>query len=370
MKNPYAKVISASSKLWMLPLFVSLGGLFAFKDKTPGHQPGKFNVAVIANDTPRIKYFAKVDVKKTTGDITSVAVNDVKLFIINNRRYMSGELLYKYNEATLKADEMIVLPSNDENAMRLYGALSSKGVIEFKNAWIIPPMINAKNKPLYLLDGEEVRDVFVIRSLAPNNLKGISVFRDAHNTTEKYGDKAKYGVVEILTWTASVGEVMVEGVKDEGALPPVEMKTEEPSPDDPNKVWANVEIDASFKGGEAAWKRYLEANLDTKVPKKNGAPAATYTAWLQFIVEKDGTISDIKALSAHGFGIEEEAIRLVKTTTDKTKWVPADQNGRAVKQVGTTDGTLKTDSKWVPALQNGRPVRSYKKQPITFFVEE
>jgi protein TonB len=57
-------------------------------------------------------------------------------------------------------------------------------------------------------------------------------------------------------------------------------------------------------------------------------------------------------LSAHGFGIEEEALRLLKTTGNGDGWKKA------------------TEGKWVPAIQNGRSVRSYRKQPITFFVEE
>ena len=51
----------------------------------------------------------------------------------------------------------------------------------------------------------------------------------------------------------------------------------------------------------------------------------TYTTIVIFIVDKEGNISDVKALTAHGFGMEEEVIRVIK---NGPKWIPAIQNGR------------------------------------------
>ena len=72
----------------------------------------------------------------------------------------------------------------------------------------------------------------------------------------------------------------------------------------------------------------------------NDAPAGSYTVIIQFVVDMDGSISDIKALTNHGYGLEQEAIRVIKKAT-----------------------------KWEPAFQNGRHVKAYRKQPITFRVE-
>ncbi|HET9429556.1 MAG TPA: energy transducer TonB, partial [Chitinophagaceae bacterium] len=63
------------------------------------------------------------------------------------------------------------------------------------------------------------------------------------------------------------------------------------------------------------------------------------TVWVQFIVDKEGAISDVKALSNHGYGMEEEAVKVIR-------------KGPA----------------WIPAIQNGRAVKAYRKQPITFVV--
>jgi protein TonB len=62
---------------------------------------------------------------------------------------------------------------------------------------------------------------------------------------------------------------------------------------------------------------------------------------IQFIVDLDGSLSEVKALTLHGFGMEEEAIRVIKA-----------------------------GPKWEPAIQNGRKVKAYRKQPITFLVSD
>ncbi|MBN8667103.1 MAG: energy transducer TonB [Chitinophagales bacterium] len=136
-----------------------------------------------------------------------------------------------------------------------------------------------------------------------------------------------------------------EGIKDEGIAVPVidqgKQIIEEKKPEDENKVFEKVEIEASFPGGERAWANYLRKNLDPNVPVDNGAPAGTYTVTVQFIVDKQGNISDVRALSKHGFGMEDEAVKIIKKGPS-----------------------------WEPAVQNGRKVNAYRRQPITFVVEE
>jgi protein TonB len=143
-----------------------------------------------------------------------------------------------------------------------------------------------------------------------------------------------------------ISNVNQEGTKDEGIVTPTDLdqgkevivKKEE---DDENKIWEKVEIDASFPGGEKEWTKFLQRNLNANVPVDNGAQAGKYTVWIQFIVDKEGNVSDIKPLTNQGFGMEDEAMRVLRK-------VP----------------------KWTPAQQNGRYVKAYRKQPITFIVEE
>ena len=60
------------------------------------------------------------------------------------------------------------------------------------------------------------------------------------------------------------------------------------------------------------WKKYLEHNLNTSVPFDNKAPNGTYKVIIEFTVNKDSTLGDVKALTNFGYGMEEEAIRVIK----------------------------------------------------------
>lgn len=101
-----------------------------------------------------------------------------------------------------------------------------------------------------------------------------------------------------------------------------------------------VETEASYPGGIEAWKKFLEKNLHSNVANKNNAPIGKYTAYVIFIVDKDGTVSNVKAQTNFGFGMEEEVIRVIEKS-----------------------------GKWNPAVQNGKPVNAYRKQPVTFMLE-
>lgn len=111
--------------------------------------------------------------------------------------------------------------------------------------------------------------------------------------------------------------------------------------DDEMKVFEKVEIEASYPGGDNAWKRFLEQNLNGTVAADKGAPAGVYTVIIQFVVDKDGKVSKIVPLTNHGYGMEAEVMRL-----------------------------LKKAPKWNPAIQDGRPVKVYRKQPVTFMVTD
>jgi len=107
------------------------------------------------------------------------------------------------------------------------------------------------------------------------------------------------------------------------------------------KIFEKVDIEASFPGGEVAWRKFLEQNLRADIPLKRGAPAGSYTVWIQFVVDKNGNVSDLKPLTNLGYGMEAEIVRV-----------------------------LKKSPKWIPANQNGSAVRAYRKQPVTFVIEE
>ncbi|MBU3714737.1 MAG: hypothetical protein FGM46_07285 [Ferruginibacter sp.] len=109
--------------------------------------------------------------------------------------------------------------------------------------------------------------------------------------------------------------------------------------DDENKIFTKVDVDASFPGDLVGWQKYLQSALDATIPAKYGAPPGSYTVIIRFIVDKDGSVSDVFSETAHGYGMETESIRVIRNS-----------------------------GKWTPAIQNGRNVTAYKRQPITWMV--
>jgi len=97
-----------------------------------------------------------------------------------------------------------------------------------------------------------------------------------------------------------------------------------------------VDQQAKYSGD---WVRFLTANLRGDVPVKNGAKPGNYQALIQFIVDKEGNVSNVKVIKEPGYGMGEEAVRVIKTS-----------------------------GKWIPAVQNNHVVKAYRKQPITFQV--
>jgi protein TonB len=129
-----------------------------------------------------------------------------------------------------------------------------------------------------------------------------------------------------------IGTFNQEGAKDEGLVaPPVEKSTgvvEAPKvEEDYDKVFTVVQIPAEFPGGQSAWTRYLERNLNSSITSDNGAPPGRYTVVVAFTVSKTGAISDVVAENDPGYGTKAEAIRVI---TKGPSWKPAVQNGRNV----------------------------------------
>lgn len=108
-----------------------------------------------------------------------------------------------------------------------------------------------------------------------------------------------------------------------------------------NKHFERVEVEASFPGGDNAWRKYLMKNLDPNVPVDNNAPSGKYTVIVQFIVSKDGSLSSLEPKTNFGYGMEREVLRII---------------GRS--------------GLWISARQNGRVVNAYRRQPVTFIISQ
>jgi protein TonB len=131
---------------------------------------------------------------------------------------------------------------------------------------------------------------------------------------------------------AKIGIINQEGTKDEGVvMPPVESKgvAEVEAPkvveEDYDKVFTKVENPAEFPGGQSEWTRYLQKNL--RYPDGAIDNGTQGVVRVQFIVDREGNISEVQSLNDPGDGLAEEAVRIIKKGP---KWKPAEQNGRKV----------------------------------------
>jgi protein TonB len=145
---------------------------------------------------------------------------------------------------------------------------------------------------------------------------------------------------------AKVDVKTVEGTKDVGIVaPPVEEKSqviEAPKAvaEDEDKVFTKVEIEAKFPGGDAAWTRYVTKAIQNNMDELTEA-GESGTCRVRFIVSKDGSISNVEAVTMKGTKLAEIAVNAIRKGPN-----------------------------WVPAQQNGRQVNAYREQPVTFTIQD
>jgi protein TonB len=92
------------------------------------------------------------------------------------------------------------------------------------------------------------------------------------------------------------------------------------------EIFTFVEQPPTFPGGEDALAKYLSKNIRyPRVAQENGISG---TVFVQFVVDSEGNIKDVKTVgAAKGGGLEEEAVRVVRTMP---RWKAGKQNGRQV----------------------------------------
>ncbi len=102
---------------------------------------------------------------------------------------------------------------------------------------------------------------------------------------------------------------------------------EEEEEDDLSEVFVRVEDMPKFQGeGLNAFRNFVQRNLSyPKIAYENGISGTVY---LRFIVDKDGSVTDITILRGVDSSLDEAAVLAVK---DSPKWEPGKQRGKPVK---------------------------------------
>ena len=113
---------------------------------------------------------------------------------------------------------------------------------------------------------------------------------------------------------------------------PIDAEVEE------DKPFVVVEEMPSFKGGEEARQAFLAQNL--RYPNAAREIGIQGTVFVSFIVERDGSITNVEIMRGIGGGCDEETLRV-------TKMMP----------------------RWNPGKQRNRPVRTYFRMPVRFALQ-
>ena len=101
---------------------------------------------------------------------------------------------------------------------------------------------------------------------------------------------------------------------------------EPPKHEEESKVFDIVEQMPSFPGGPAALMKFLSENIKYPVvAQENGIQGRVVVA---FVVERDGSITDVHIARGVDPSLDKEAVRVVKSMP---KWTPGKQNGSAVR---------------------------------------
>lgn len=137
---------------------------------------------------------------------------------------------------------------------------------------------------------------------------------------------------QIMQTNTAIGALDVKGNSDQGEILKVTQRVEtepvkaEPKPEVENKVFDVVEQMPSFPGGPSALMQYLSSNIKYPVvAQENGVQGRVVVS---FVVERDGSITDVQVARSVDPSLDREAQRVVRSMP---KWIPGKQNGQAVR---------------------------------------
>ncbi|WP_394759959.1 energy transducer TonB [Flavobacterium sp.] len=87
---------------------------------------------------------------------------------------------------------------------------------------------------------------------------------------------------------------------------------------------AGIEVQPEFPGGAAGFSKYVQRNYRTPEVEQD----LKGRVFVEFVVEKDGSLTDIKVVRDLGFGTGQEAVRMLRNAP---KWKPGVQNGKTIR---------------------------------------
>lgn len=187
---------------------------------------------------------------------------------------------------------------------------------------------------LFLLDGKKVSYDDLL-NVSPDNIQEIKIIKDQASILA-LTKEAVTGVIQISSKQPASFKATSDLIKDGK---PIHFTAGFDEITGNGLVQRQEPV--SFPGGDTAWRKFLERNLNRDIPVEKGAPPGKYVVKVSFIVDKQGKISEVKVVDDPGYGTAPEVVRLVAKGPN-----------------------------WKPATVNGKPVVSRYEKTVTFMISE
>ena len=201
------------------------------------------------------------------------------------------------------------------------------------------PVLSAEiGKPLSVVDGIEVAPDF-INKLDPNRIENITVLKD-QSAVATYGQEARNGVVIITTKGDTALPARPENARQEHGKATTQAEahdeaireTGETEDDQPFLIAETMPLFPMQEGGNPGYgdlntfRAWVQKNI--KYPAEAFRNGEQGRVVLSFVVEKDGSVSNIQILQTPGKAFSEETRRVVAASP---KWKPGEQRGEKVR---------------------------------------
>jgi protein TonB len=99
--------------------------------------------------------------------------------------------------------------------------------------------------------------------------------------------------------------------------------------EDPNEIFLVVEESAAPIGGMSAFYEYVGKKMQGKYPAQARRMGIEGKVFVEFVVNRDGSIVDVRAMKGIGAGCDELAVKVVQ---EAPAWKPGKQRGKPVRQ--------------------------------------
>ncbi|MDE6611675.1 MAG: TonB family protein [Muribaculaceae bacterium] len=174
--------------------------------------------------------------------------------------------------------------------------------------------------PEEVANQQQVTDLLIVED------EKIEEDKQVKNQEDVLNNEAAVGAVDITEGTNDLNKI---AIKEEVIAAP---KVEEEGP----VSIAMVEQKPEFPGGEAAMYKWLGDNI--VYPSAASEEGVSGRVVVEFVVGKDGSITNVKVVRPRHPALDKEALRVVKAMP---KWVPGRNNGQPVKVTYTLPVTFR-----------------------------